>query len=109
MKESSTYQRVLDGSFDAALREAYDAACREAYDAAWREGYEIGWREGIAEGQLTQARRMLLRQGTQRFQAPDASALAALNAIEDLDRLLALGDRVVDPDVRSWEAFLAGA
>ena len=59
MQESTTYQRILSE----------------------------GRNEGRDEGRITEARRMLLRQGTKRFGDPDPATVAALEVIEDIDRL----------------------
>ena len=55
---------------------------------------------------LEEARRLLLRQGTKRFHEPDAEAVAALEAIRDIDRLEAIGERILDPDVQDWDDLL---
>lgn len=68
MKESSTYQMIVD------------------------------------EGRIEQARRMILKQGRIRFGAPDKRIAGTLQAIEDLDRLEHLGERLVT--VSSWRELL---
>ena len=78
LRESTTYQKIL------------------------RDGRT----EGLPEGRTTEARRILLRQGTKRFGTPDTVALAALEAIHDIDRLEDLGDRLLDADVRDWNGLL---
>ncbi len=60
----------------------------------------------VNDGRLAEARRMLLRQGTKRFRDPDAATVAALEAIRDIDRLEALGERIIDPDVHDWQDLL---
>lgn len=59
----------------------------------------------LEEGAVREAHRVLLRQGQRRFGPPDEKTAAALNAIQDLDRL----DRLIDGvlDVSSWEELLA--
>ncbi len=44
--------------------------------------------------------------GTKRFGKPNAATLAAIEAIRDLEGLDALGERIVDPDVRDWDSLL---
>jgi len=68
--------------------------------------YQAILREGREEGRISGERRMLLRQGTKRFGEPDATAVAALEAIQDIDRLEALGERILDPDLHDWNDLL---
>jgi predicted transposase YdaD len=82
MKESTTYQKIL------------------------REGRKEGRKKGQKEGRVSEARRMLLRQGAKRFGAPDAATIAALEAIQDIDRLEALGERILDPEIRDWAELI---
>ena len=77
MRESSTYQAILD------------------------EGRE----EGREEGALREARKLLLRMGQRKFGAPEPAAEAAVQAIADLDRLERMSDRIFD--ATSWPDLLA--
>ena len=61
------------------------------------------------EGRLDEARRIVRRQGTQKFGEPDEVSTEALDAIGDLERLEALTDRLLQPDIRSWADLLNGA
>ena len=65
------------------------------------------YRKIINDGRLEEARRFLLRQGTKRFREPDAATVTALEAIGDIDRLEAIGERILDPDLHDWEACSA--
>jgi predicted transposase YdaD len=78
MQESTTYQRIL------------------------REGRQ----EGLVEGRLGEARRFLRRLGTQQFGEPDAETVTALEAIQDVERLEALGEKVLRHDHKSWKDLL---
>ena len=69
-----------------------------------QEGRQEGRHEGRQEGRLEMARSFLLRMGTTRFGEPSASMRAALEAIEDVDQLEALGDRLFN--VSTWDALL---
>ncbi len=82
VKESTTYQKIL------------------------RDGKAEGLIEGRAEGHIEEARRIVLRQGTRRFGKPDATVLAALEAIGDVDRFEVLTDRILDADVSDWNSLL---
>jgi predicted transposase YdaD len=85
MKESTTYQAIL------------------------REGRTEGRDEGRIEGGIAEARRFLLRMGTKRFGEPDATTLATLEAIQDIDRLEALGERILDVGSQDWDGLLGTA
>ena len=67
MKESTTYQKIL------------------------REGRQ----EGREEGRIAEARRFLIVLGTERFGEPDEAGFAALEAIQSVERLEALGRRLI--------------
>ncbi len=49
---------------------------------------------------------MLIRLGTKLFREPDAGTVAALEAIKDIERLEALGERILDSDIQDWDALL---
>ena len=83
MKESSTYQAIL------------------------QEGLREGLQEGLAEGAVTEARKLLLRLGTKKLGRPSARTQAALAKIADVDRLETLIERL--ETVENWHALLAQA
>jgi hypothetical protein len=60
----------------------------------------------LEEGRIDEARRMILRLGTTRFGPPDDASRARLDALAELEKLEALGDRVLT--AVSWEDILAG-
>ena len=64
------------------------------------------YRKIINDGRLEEARRFLIRLGTKRFREPDATTVSALEAIRDIDRLEAIGERIVEPDLHGWEDLL---
>jgi hypothetical protein len=68
-----------------------------------------GRHEGVIEGRIDVARRFLLRQGTKRFGEPDAATPAALEAIQDIYRLEALGVRILDHELLSWDGLLCAS
>jgi predicted transposase YdaD len=80
MKESTTYQAIL------------------------QEGRAVGLAEGRAEGQVQEARAILVALGSELFGSPDAATQAALEAITEEPRLRALifGLRTA----KSWENLL---
>jgi predicted transposase YdaD len=60
----------------------------------------------LTEGALAEARKMITLQGRKRFsRQPDASIIAKLEAITDLDTFEELGQRLLD--VSTWEDLLA--
>ena len=83
MKESSTYQKIL------------------------REGRAEGFAEGFAEGLLLGARRLLKILVIERFGEPDEASAAALEGIQDVERLEALGcSLITDATIGSWRDLL---
>jgi hypothetical protein len=58
----------------------------------------------IRKGRLSEARQMVLRLGRKLLGPADETAEAALNAIEDVEQLEELNERVVD--VGSWQELL---
>lgn len=64
-----------------------------------------GRAEGRAEGQLSEARETVIRQGRRRFGEPADDLRASLDGITSLARLHDLADRITD--VASWDELLA--
>jgi hypothetical protein len=58
----------------------------------------------VRKGRISEARQFVLRLGRKRFGSPDDATEAALNAIEDVEKLEELGERILD--VGSWEELL---
>ncbi|HZV05618.1 MAG TPA: hypothetical protein VE999_11095 [Gemmataceae bacterium] len=58
----------------------------------------------IRKGRLAEARQVLLRLGEKRFGPPDDATAATLNAIDDVQKLDELIDRILD--VGSWQELL---
>jgi hypothetical protein len=90
MQESVTYQKIL----------------REGEAKGRAEGRAEGRAAGRAEGEVAEARRLVIVQGTRRFGTPDPDVAAAIEAMNDKGPLEALAERIVDPDVRSWDDLL---
>ena len=89
MKESTYYQFIL------AEGEAKGVALGEARGQA----------RGLLEGRVSEALRLLVRQGERRFGPASVADLALLNAITQIDRLEALIDLLVDAPVTTWPEF----
>jgi predicted transposase YdaD len=76
MKESVTYQAILEG----------------------------GEEKGVLKGALAEARKIVLRLGGKRFGPPNAQATAALERIADIGRLEELSERLLSAG--SWQELL---
>jgi hypothetical protein len=85
MKQSTTYQSIL------------------------KEGRQEGRQEGESLGRVHEAQRILLLQGTKRFGEPSKATAAALEEIQDVERLETLGVRILEPDVMNWNDLLSGS
>jgi predicted transposase YdaD len=68
--------------------------------------YQAILREGRQEGRVEGEQKLLLRQGTKRFGNPNATTVAAIEAVRDIDRLENLGERILDPGIRDWDELL---
>jgi predicted transposase YdaD len=93
---------LLEGVLDMQESTTYQAILREGR----QEGLVEGRNEGLIEGRVTGEQQLLIRQGTKRFGKPDTAILAAIEAIRDVERLEALGERILDPEVRDWSSLL---
>jgi hypothetical protein len=80
---------------------------QEAYRTIAEVERAEGLVEGREEGRADEARRIILAVGTRRFGAPDATTVAAIEAIRDVDAL----ERLIDPILisTSWQELLAAA
>lgn len=67
--------------------------------------YQAILEEGEARAGLKGERRLILMQGTSRFGPPSPQVTAAIEAIDDLDRIERLALRLLE--VASWEELLA--
>ena len=79
------------------------------YQAILREGEAKGREEGREEGRIAGERLLLVRLGSKRFGKPDPVILARIEAIGDIERLEALGERIVDPEVSDWSGVFVGS
>jgi hypothetical protein len=79
MRESSTFMAILDEGRD----------------------------EGRVQGRVDEARKIILRQGPHRLGEPGAIVLTTLAGIEDIDRLEAMCDRMLQ--AASWEELLGNS
>ena len=88
MKESSTYQAIL----------------QEGLQKGQQEGRQEGLRMGLAEGAVVEARKLLRLLGERHFGPADFQTITALEGINDLARLEDLCTRL--PAIGSWQELL---
>jgi hypothetical protein len=67
--------------------------------------YQLIKAKGRVEGTVEEARKFLLRLGRRKLGEPDAATLLAVEGLTDLERLEALGERLLI--VSSWQELLA--
>ncbi len=84
MRDSTTYQAILD--------------------EGRAEGEIKGRAEGLTMGQIEEARQLLLRLGRKRLGPPEPTVEATIRAINDLQRLEGLIERLLD--VGDWQDLL---
>ena len=89
---------------DAKRSKFYDEEEEVAMQSYAEYLNEIGEARGEARGEIKGERRVLLRQGTVLFGAPDADTLAKLEAIQSPEVLEEIGLRVVT--AKSWDEVL---
>lgn len=89
MKESSTYQYIL----------------QEGMQKGMQEGLREGEKRGREEGRLEEARRLLLLLGTKRFGGPDRKTQATLDKIASPQQLEQMAARLLE--VESWQELLS--
>ena len=68
--------------------------------------YQAVLKEGREEGRVIEAQRILLLLGEGRFGPSDAATRAAVEAIQDLDRLERINRRMIDMSLHDWSDLL---
>ena len=61
--------------------------------------------EGREAGRIEEVRKMIVRLGKKFFGTPDESVITTINAVNDIERLESLHERLAD--VESWQELLA--
>lgn len=97
MKESVTYQAILEEGREKGLREGRKEG-RE-------KGRQEGRQEGREAGRAEEARRILLVQGTKRFGTPSPKVRRTMTQISDVRLIETLILRILD--VETWAELLA--
>jgi hypothetical protein len=67
--------------------------------------YQVLLKEGLEKGRITQAREILFRLGRLRFGRLDKATRSAIEAIDDLERLERLNERILT--ATNWRDLLA--
>jgi predicted transposase YdaD len=101
MKESVTYQAILEEGREKGLREGRKEGRKEGRE----EGRKQGRKEGHEEGRAEASRRILLVQGTKRFGTPSPKVRRKMTQISDVRVIETLVLRILD--VESWAELLA--
>jgi len=97
LKDSSFYQVIL--------QEGMEKGRKEGRKEGREEGRKEGLGQGERQGQIAGARAVLFRLGRIRFGRLDKATRAAIEAIDDLDRLKQLSERLLT--ATSWADLLA--
>ena len=92
LKESSYYQLV------------HGEGLEEGLEKGRKEGLEEGLEKGLEKGKIAEARRILLRLAEVRFGPAGKSTRAAIEAIDELDRLEKMTDRILT--AKSWRELI---
>jgi hypothetical protein len=65
--------------------------------------------QGVRVGEIRAARRVLILLGSRKFGEPGPAVVAALNLIQDVDRLETMCDRLIEPNTRDWDDLFRGS
>jgi hypothetical protein len=84
---------------------AFDYYVEEGMAKGMAKGLAKGMTKGMTEGAIQTAHRYLLRQGQKRLGPPEPATVAALNEIQEIDRLDRLADAMLSAS--SWQELLA--
>ncbi len=103
IEESSVYQGILKkGEAEGIAR-----GMAKGIAKGIAEGMAQGMAQGIVEGRIEEVREIVLHQGRKKFGPPGQEIEAEINALNNLERLHELVDRILD--VSTWDDLLAPA
>jgi predicted transposase YdaD len=106
MQESTTYQAILEEGRNEGLVEGRNEGLVEGRNEGLvegrNEGLVEGRNEGLMKGRVTEAQRLLMMLGEERFGEPDGATRDLIEATHDLERLERLTKRVIDTNVHDW-------
>jgi hypothetical protein len=104
--------RVYGIEESSVARDLIDQGIAEGMAQGMAQGIAQGMAQGLAQGiaqgiaqSLPRVRRLLLNQGRARFGPPSQEVVATFEGIDDLDRLEAIGMRLLE--VSTWDELLA--
>ncbi len=97
IEESSVYQTI------------YAKGYAEGFAKGYAKGIAKGYAEGFAKGRTEAAREILIRHSRREWGEPDERVLSQIMAIDDLEPLHDLIDRVFDESASSWDDLLPPA
>ena len=97
-------RQILQGVRNMRDSDTYMAILEEGMEKGREEGRGEGREEGMEKGRIEEARNFILRLGTKRFGPITPDAQTALEALNDISRLEALGDRLLE--VETWAELL---
>jgi hypothetical protein len=63
----------------------------------------------VVEGEIREALRIVIREGTRRFGEPGPAVLATLLAVLDAEQLEALCDQIVESQAKEWDDLFRGS
>jgi predicted transposase YdaD len=83
----------------------YQVLLKEGMEKGRQEGLEIGLKTGLEKGRIKQAKEVLFHLGRIRFGRLDKATRSAIEAIDDLERLERLSERILT--ATNWRDLLA--
>jgi hypothetical protein len=60
----------------------------------------------VREERVAGVQRMLVRLGAKRFGPLDTATVALFDAVQDIDRLESLGERILESDLQGWDDLI---
>jgi len=99
--------RGIEASFtyDCIRAMIPDELWAEACEQGWSGDFALAWERGYAKGSLEQARRILIKLGTQQFGAPPERVVAVVQAMDDTAQIDSRIMRVLT--ATSWDETMA--
>ena len=108
LKESSYYQIVhgegLEEGLEKGLKEGLEKGLEKGLKEGLEKGLEKGLEEGLEKGKIAGARTILFRLGEVRFGKPNKTIRAAIEAIDELDRLEKMTERILT--AKGWRELI---
>lgn len=96
------YKTSLINRLSKGVREMKESV---VYQAILQEGEAIGEAKGEAKGKAEEARALIFRLGSKRFDEPDEQVKSAIEGIASLEALERLADRLLETE--NWQELLS--